>query len=219
MSEINPVPVTPEPTAPAVKSNRKRNIIIIAAVVLALCCAGSITALVKGVSAGVQAIDNPTSTATTKAPLKPADIPVDPEPTIPPPDTSAFGLALGESIEGSDGEGTWTITLSNPQLFTKACNPYADNPVGKYLVVDVSFEVTGGTADISEWDFKYFDANGRTYDGYGICEDTDLEMGDDLRAGSKRTGQVEFEVPNGIEGEIEYSPFARTIASWKVPAV
>ncbi|TYC23889.1 DUF4352 domain-containing protein, partial [Micromonospora sp. MP36] len=117
-----------------------------------------------------------------------------------------------------DDDGTVEITVSNFRTKTKACEAYLPGPKnGMYLIADVTAEVTKGTGTINPFYFKWIGTDGSEESGvagaFSGCGKL-LGSGNDLATGSKRTGQLVFDVKDK-NGTLEYEHRLKTAGSWK----
>lgn len=174
-------------------------------------------------SAAVKAAPEINVPATT-APA--ATTPAAPEPTEtePEPTQETLGLPLGVTVTATDSNGEVEITVSQskkyPKPRKKGCGDYPQNPdAGLYLVVDVKMEVVKGTGSINSLFFQHVDPDGYTtststgiFSGCG----KDLSSGNNLPKGTKRSGQMVFDLASA-KGEIEFGgPLGDRLASWNV---
>jgi len=215
------VPGQPFAAPPAKKSNKNVWIIvgIIAAVLLLLCCGGGIFAIYSGAKKTQEAIDSLPSPAVTYDPL--GETPAGGAQRTPEPgqtDGETFNMAPGDTliIEGDDG--TVEITVSNFRTRNKACQAYMPAPKnGMYLIADVTVEVTKGTGTINPFFFTWIGSDGSEESGiaaaFSGCGKL-LGSGMNLPTGSKRTGQLVFDVKDK-SGTVEYEHQLEAAGSWK----
>lgn len=215
------------PPAPKKKNNTLRVIGAMAAIIGVICCGGAIGSvfLNTGDSADKQGAAVVTSSAapagkpTTAAPAAPAAEETE-ENT---PGGETFNLRLGTTITTTTDEGTLEVTLSKSKIKsprTTACKEYMSKPDAYYIVVDVRVKITKGTGSINPLYFTYVAPDGTTAEAisgmFAGCGKA-LDSGNDLRAGTLRSGQLVFDA-SAKTGSIEFggSFFGGTQASWKV---
>jgi hypothetical protein len=137
------------------------------------------------------------------------------------PGQSADQLPLGRAVNISDPDGSWTVTINSATWRSTDCDPAA-LPLGqgvRMLVVNVTFAVTKGVAEVNPLDFQYTDPNGvPALPAILSSCGPELQSGFDLPAGTKRTGAVAFEVRGKGGGLIGYSALFSPIATWQAPA-
>ncbi|MER5608213.1 DUF4352 domain-containing protein [Micromonospora tulbaghiae] len=238
-----PPPLVMEPAAPKKRYNGLVVGLVVSGVALLACC-GGLSAIVGGesetqrVSGGgvvVTTTAAPTTAApttaapTTAAPTTAAPTTAAPEPTEvapepEPSDDDVSGKPLGTTLIHTtlDGEVEITVTRSKkyPKARKSACDSYSPGPdEGYYLVLDVKVKVVSGTGSINPLYFKFVDNDGyeaSTISGAFSGCGKSLGSGNNLRAGTKRAGQLVFDVAS-VKGEVVYSqPFRGLSGSWKV---
>jgi hypothetical protein len=129
-------------------------------------------------------------------------------------------LRLGETlvITGNKGDA-FEVVVKNKKFRKKGCDPYSPKSEnGGYLIADVTVTVTKGKADVSPFDFDLVTPDGTTMDNSGGIRSqcgNDLDYVQDLKAGSKRRGQLVFDV-GSPKGEITYKVDGAVAGSWKV---
>lgn len=221
-------PVPPQqPVAPVKPKGRNGKVVVggfVGFLLLVACCGGVVSLAgggeqppVKRGAAATAPVQS--SPAATSAPT--TTEPVEPEPSQ---SSEEFGLPLGVTFTATDYDGTVEITVSKskkyPKPRTSACKKYmADPNEGYYLVFDVKVEVIAGTGSINPLYFEFVDGDGYTastmvgsFSGCGKW----LDSGNDLRAGTKRSGQLVFDTAS-LSGEVTYNPvLGSPVASWKV---
>ncbi|PZF82797.1 DUF4352 domain-containing protein, partial [Micromonospora deserti] len=207
----------PQPAAPT-KNKKTILIIAIAAVALTLlCCVGGIAAIIAGADKAADELDNALPTpAVTGVPDLPGAAPS--ASASAGADGETFNMEPGDTLVLSDDEGTIEITVTKFTTATKGCRPYAPKPgKGLYLIAHVTATVTKGKGSINPFYFEWVAADGTTVNGLASalsgCGDT-LNSGSNLRAGSKRTGTVVFDVANK-NGALEYQHRFETAGSWR----
>jgi Domain of unknown function (DUF4352) len=133
-----------------------------------------------------------------------------------------FNLAVGKTATITDEDGSFTLTLTSAKWNTANCdsNSFFPPPDGKILVLDVTFEVKSGVASINPLFFDFRDSAGRTADisFFSGCDEPNLDSGNNLRAGTKRSGKFAFDVIGGQTGTLEYQNSFEPAASWKITA-
>ncbi|MFE9205305.1 DUF4352 domain-containing protein [Micromonospora sp. NPDC007230] len=212
-----PAPGQPFGAPPAKQSNKNVWIIvgIIAAVLLLLCCGGGIFAIYSGAKKAQDAVESlPTPAVSYDAPTRGAE----PTPEAGQTDGETFNMKPGDTLIINDDDGTVEITVSNFRTKDKACQTYMPGPKnGMYLIADVTAEVTKGTGSINPFYFKWIGADGSEANGVaGALSGCGklLGSGNDLASGSKRTGQLVFDVKDK-NGTLEYEHRLETAGSWK----
>ena len=189
-------------------------IAILAVTTLSGCGTVQPTAVAAPVAATTTVISKLTVTA--KPSTVTVTVQVTPTPTQPtggPPQSLAIGAPV--VLTTSDGEAT--ITLNSAERKTEAGNQYADAPkLGNYIVMDVSYDATKGTASYNPYDWSVRDTDGHeyspgSYDGY----EPSLLSGD-LTAGTKARGLVVIDAP-AVALSAEYSAGSGAPATWLIP--
>ncbi len=216
-----PAPGQPFGTPPAKKSSKNVWIIvgIVAAVLLLLCCGGGVYTVYGGFKKAQEAIESLPTPGITTDPFDetPTEAPQSkPEPNR--TDGETFNMKPGETLVITDDESTLEITVSKFQTRDKACKAYLPEPQnGLYLIADVTAEVTKGTGSINPFFFRWVGANGSEENSLGAilsgCGKL-LDSGNNLAAGSKRTGQLVFDVKD-TNGVLEYQHQLETAGSWR----
>ncbi|MFG2099239.1 DUF4352 domain-containing protein [Micromonospora echinaurantiaca] len=209
----------PQPVAPNGGKKKKTVLIIaIAAVVLTLlCCVGGIAAIVAGADKAADEVAEALPTPlTTGAPGLPSGAPS--ASAGGETDGETFNMKPGDTLVLSDNEGTVEITVTKFTTATKGCRSYAPKPdKGLYLIAHVTATVTKGKGSINPFYFEWVASDGTTVNGLASalsgCGDT-LSSGNNLRAGSKRTGTVVFDVADK-NGALEYQHRFEAAGSWK----
>ncbi|MEU8259100.1 hypothetical protein AB0C02_00535 [Micromonospora sp. NPDC048999] len=206
---------------PAKKSNKNVWIIvgIVAAVLLLLCCGGGIFAVYNGFDKAREAVESLPTSGVTADPFD--DTPTGGPESTPGPnrtDGETFNMKPGETLVVTDDQGTVEITVSKFHTKNKACKAYLPEPKnGLYLIADVTAEVTKGTGSINPFYFSWIDTNGNEENGLeGALSGCGklLGSGVNLAAGSKRTGQLVFDVTD-TNGTLEYEHQLETAGSWR----
>lgn len=223
---VQGVPPIDQATAPKKRRSRALPLIFGAsALVVVLCCGGA--AVFGGGDEQPQVktkAAQPTARASTApATTAPAE-PVAPETTEPEPEPEptqdTMRLAVGKTATVTDQFGTIKVTVTKARKRTTGCKSYSIDPNnGHYLLVDVKVQVVEGEGSINPLWFTFVDADGQTAEMFGgifaHCGAA-LESGNDFPAGSKRSGQVVFDVAT-TKGEVVFSgPLGDPRASWTV---
>ncbi|MFC0029065.1 DUF4352 domain-containing protein [Micromonospora chaiyaphumensis] len=218
-----PYPPAPGQFGPPPKKSNKNvwiTVGIVVAVMLLLCCGGGIFAIYSGAQKTKDAIDNlPTPGVTYGNPID--DAPTGGASATPEPgrtDGETFNMPSGDTLIINDDDGTVEITVSNFRTKDKACQQYMPGPKnGMYLIADVTAEVTKGTGSVNPFYFKWVGSDGTEESGVGGafsgCGKL-MGSGNNLPSGTKRTGQLIFDVKNK-NGTLEYQHHLRTAGSWK----
>jgi hypothetical protein len=172
MSALSGQLAPPERTMPAMRASRKRWAWLISAVLAIV-----VAAFVIGMNVGTA------STPKTKPVAASAAPPAAPGQTV------AWKDALGN---------TGTITISSPRR-VQPQPQYDEHPAaGSWLVVDVTVQVTKGTAEVDYMGFEAQGADGLMHQGTSAPLTDDAEMlSTGLAAGRSVSGQVGFDIPAG----------------------
>jgi hypothetical protein len=208
-------PYQQTPAAPAKSSNRTLFIVLgVVGGLLALCCIGGVA-----VFALYPAMLSSTSSGSDD-PVVNQEPPIVDQPNNPgQPGGNSVDMPVGTSVDVTSGGDAYTIAITSATWRDDNCeeNEFLPQPEGKLLVLDVTWEVTKGTASINPFFFEYVDSDGVTGD-YSIFDGCDpaLDAGNDLPAGSKRTGKVVFEVKGKTTGTVSYGDFTGAKASWTI---
>ncbi|MFJ5541031.1 hypothetical protein [Micromonospora chalcea] len=207
---------------PAKKSNKNVwiTIGIVAALLLLLCCGGGIFAVYSGVNKAQEAVDSlPTPSVTYGVPDE--QTPTGGPTGTPQPgntDDKTFNMPAGDKLIINDADGTIEITVGNFRTRNAACNEIMPGPKkGMFLIADVTAEITKGTGSINPFYFSWQAEDGTEENGIGGafsgCGKL-MTSGNNLPAGSKRSGQLIFDVKDQ-NGVVEYKHRFRTAGSWK----
>ncbi|MCT2280554.1 hypothetical protein M3G91_23345 [Micromonospora chalcea] len=207
---------------PAKKSNKNVwiTIGIVAALLLLLCCGGGIFAVYSGVNKAQEAVDSlPTPSVTYGVPDE--QTPTGGPTGTPQPgntDDKTFNMPAGDKLIINDADGTIEITVGNFRTRDAACNEIMPGPKkGMFLIADVTAEITKGTGSINPFYFSWRAEDGTEENGIGGafsgCGKL-MTSGNNLPAGSKRSGQLIFDVKDQ-NGVVEYKHRFRTAGSWK----
>ena len=205
------------PAAPAKSSNRTLFIVLgIVGGLLALCCIGGVAVVVLYPTMLYSVTSGPTDPVVdTEPPI--VDLPNDPGD---PGGGNLPNVPVGTSVDVTSGDDAFTIAVTSATWRDTNCeeNEFLPQPEGKLLVIDVTWEVTKGTASINPFFFEYIDSDGVTGDFsiFDGCEPA-LDSGNDFPAGTKRAGKVVFEVKGKTTGTVVYSDgFSGAVASWTI---
>jgi hypothetical protein len=221
--QTGPYPPAPGQFGPPARKSNKNvwiTVGIVVAVMLLLCCGGGIFAIYRGAEKTKDAIDNlPTPGVTYSNPVD--DTPTGGTSATPEPgrtDGETFNMPSGDKLIVNDDDGTVEITVGNFRTKDKACQEFMPDPKnGTYLIADVTAEVTKGTGSINPFFFKWVGSDGSEESGVGGafsgCGKL-MGSGNNLPTGSKRSGQLIFDVKNK-NGTLEYQHHLRTAGSWK----
>ncbi|WP_242623979.1 DUF4352 domain-containing protein [Micromonospora kangleipakensis] len=209
----------PPPAAPRSRKKVWLTIGIAAAVLLLLCCGGGIFAIYAGAKKVEKATESLPTPAVTNAPVdEPSSGAADPTPDADRTTGETFNMEPGDTLVIDDEDGTIQLTVDNFRTSAKACKTYMPGPEeGMYVIADVTAEVTKGTGSFNPFFFRWVGADGTEASGMGGalsgCGKL-LPSGNDLPAGSKRTGQLIFDVKDK-NGTVEYEHRLKTAGSWK----
>ncbi|WP_089156534.1 hypothetical protein [Micromonospora sp. NBS 11-29] len=218
-----PAPFGPPPR------NSSRNVWLtvglVVALLLVLCCGGGIFAVYSGTKKAQREIGTlPTPGITFGGPTDsptygtPTDGPSTSTPQPGTTDDETFNMPAGDKLIINDDEGTIEITVGNFQTKKTACREFMPDPKnGMYLVADVTAEITKGTGSINPFYFSWKGTDGTRESGiagaFSGCGKL-MTSGNNLPAGSKRSGQLIFDVKD-TNGVVEYQHRLRTAGSWK----
>ncbi|MFR9777064.1 hypothetical protein ACL02O_13500 [Micromonospora sp. MS34] len=216
-----PAPGQPFGAPPVKKSNKGLwiGLGVGALVLLLLCCGGGVFAVYSGGKKAQEAIDSLPTTAATADPFDtPTPVESDATPETRPTDGETFNMKPGDTLIINDDDGTVEITLSNFRTKKDACQEFMPGPKkGMFLIADVTAEVTKGTGSINPFYFRWKGADGSEESGisgaFSGCGKL-LSSGNNLRAGTKRTGQLVLDVKD-TNGVVEYQHNFRPAGSWK----
>ncbi|MBM0234397.1 DUF4352 domain-containing protein [Micromonospora sp. STR1_7] len=207
----------PPPMPP---KNSKRTVVAVAvtaAVLTLLCCAGGIVAVVIGAN---RAANEVTEALPTPGVTRGAGQPQAAAPRSTP--RSANGdtrnMSAGDTLVIDGDDGTVEITVTKFSTATKPCKSYGLKPdEGMYVIADVTVTVTKGTGSANPLFFQWVAADGTETNAIGGafsgCGEP-MPAGNELTAGSKRTGSVVFDV-HDTSGVLEYQHQFETAGSWK----
>jgi hypothetical protein len=208
-------PYQQPPVAPAKSSNRTLFIVLgIVGGLMALCCIGGV--------AVVALYPTMLSSVTTGStdPVVNEEPPIVDLPNDPGQPGGNAAVPVGTAVDVTADDHAFTIAVTSATWREGNCeeNEFLPQPEGKLLVVDVTWEVTQGTASINPFFFEYVDSDGVTGDFsiFDGCEPA-LDSGNDFPAGTKRAGKVVFEVKGKTTGTVVYSDgFSGAVASWTI---
>ncbi|MEH1166645.1 DUF4352 domain-containing protein [Micromonospora sp. CPCC 205539] len=211
-------PLTMPPPTPAKSSKKTVVVVAVTAAVLALlCCAGGIVAVVIGANRAAEQVTDarPTPNVTRGVGLAPGTAPATARPST---NAETRNMAPGETLVVDGDEGSFEITVTKFSTSSKACTTYGLKPdEGMYVIADVKVSITKGTASVNPLFFQWVapdgtetNAIGGAFSGCG----KPMPSGNDLTAGSTRTGSVVFDV-HDTKGVLEYQYRFETVGSWK----
>lgn len=207
----------PPPPAPKKGWGAGKVTLVIVGGVLVLCVIGAVANAVKGGKATVSA---PPSATTAKATGSSAEKPAG-EPAN--SGGKTFNALAGSTMTVTADDGSVAeATLSGIKLHKGACTDYGAKPDnGSYLIVNVVVVQKKGTGSVNPLDFTFVGEDGTTSNALGGslsgCTKNDLSSTNALRAGTKRSGQIAFDVKD-TKGTIEYAPGglgSEAVGSWK----
>lgn len=130
-----------------------------------------------------------------------------------------FDMKPGETLVVTEDDGTLEVTVKSISTRTSACLDYGSAPTsGSYVVADVTVSVVSGTASINPLYLTWVADDGTTTDSIGGtfsgC-DPALDSGNDMPSGTKRRGNVVFDV-NANGGALTYENVLGTpLGSWR----
>ena len=193
---------------------------IVVAVLVLLCCGGIVAAAVVGGTRANEAADDwerslPTPGATA-APTLPGE-----KPSAAPSSTDeTFNLKAGETPGDQRRRRhhrDHRSGASAPRPRAAARSPRRPTRA-LYLIADVTATVTKGTSSINPFYFQWVADDGTTVNGLAGalsgCGGDMLDSGSNIRAGSKRSGAVVFDVADK-SGAVEYQHRFEAAGSWK----
>lgn len=186
-------------------------------VVLVLCCGGG-AALMYVFRGEFAVAEEPAGDAPPSAdPLRPTR----PSPSAPTPSATPAtqNLKPGQTLVVVDEDGDeLQVTVRAPRT-NKGCSEFAKPRSGGYLVLDVTVRVSRGTGDISPFAFNFLSPDSTTTEVAGgrVTEcGKDLDNARNLPAGTKRTGQLVFDV-KPARGQVVFKGAGNEIAgTWKI---
>lgn len=204
----------PPPTPPGKGWGAGRITLVIVGGLLALCLVGAVKAAVSG-DGSKTTVSQPATTAgkTTGTTKTAADEGGD----------KTFNVPAGSpmTVHVSDGAVT-EATVSGIRLHKGSCGQFgADPDNGSYLIANVVVVQKKGTGSVNPLDFTFVADDGTTSNALAGalsgCTKNDLSSTNALRAGTKRSGQIAFDVKD-TKGTIEYAPGgigSEAVGSWK----
>ncbi|MEU8072536.1 hypothetical protein AB0B20_22545 [Micromonospora sp. NPDC049151] len=194
-------------------------------ILVLLCCGGGLFAIYSGAKNDREAAAPPPTpditygqpTASPPTGGTPTDAPTG----TPQPGTTggvASNMPAGARLTVNDAEGSIAITVGNFRTRDAACSEVMPGPKnGMFLIADVTAEITKGTGSINPFYFTWVAADGTEENGvagaFSGCGKL-MPAGVNLPAGSKRSGQLIFDVKDR-DGVVEYKHRFRTAGSWK----
>ncbi|WP_433117571.1 DUF4352 domain-containing protein [Micromonospora sp. CA-246542] len=209
----------PPPVPPTTTSQRTVVAVAVTTAVLALLfCAGGIVAVVIGAKNAAnnvtEALPTPGVTGDTGQPA--AGAMPSPVPSV--ASAKARNMSVGDTLVIDDNGGTVEITVTKFHTATKPCKTYGLKPdEGMFVIADVTVTVTRGTGSANPLFFQWVAADGTetnavtgAFSGCG----KPIPAGNDLAAGSRRTGSVVFDV-HDTSGVLEYQHQFATAGSWR----
>jgi hypothetical protein len=126
---------------------------------------------------------------------------------------STYNLPVGAMITmtASTSGDTWNVTVNSVKSFTSD-NPYETPTAGyHFIVIDVTYEVTNGTADANPFDWEAKDPSG-SVSPTGLASQT--LPASTVEAPNKVGGTVVLEIETGSAGTVVYSAGFSERASW-----
>jgi hypothetical protein len=146
----------------------------------------------------------------------PGDAPV---PSAPPSSDLPFDMAIGTPVHMTDDDtgATWDVTLNSVRHFSQG---QYDDParVGShYIVINVTYEDTAGSADVNEWDWTAKAPDG-TVSEVQFATSPNALSATTIQAGSKIRGTVVLAIADGLGGTVVYSAGGSEQASWNFTA-
>jgi hypothetical protein len=190
--------------------------------VLGLCVIGGVAAAVAGGDDKPKATARPATAAkATQATQGPAEVQPAEEPAADDSDAN-FNVAPGTTMTLTSDDSVQEVTVKAAKLHKGACGGFGAKPEnGSYLVAEVLVVQKKGVGSVNPLFFTFVGDDGTSSNSIGGafsgCTKNDLDSTNSLRAGSKRSGQIAFDVKNG-KGAIELAPglASDTLGSWKV---
>jgi hypothetical protein len=220
----------PQPVPPKQGWSAGKTIAVVAAAFLGVCLIGALGTALGGnntkPAAGPVATQPPTPAKGEAAVTEePTDEPPTEEPAEenePADDAGKFNLKPGTTLTWTDGDEVQNATLVSAKSRKGACNTFGGKPKnGLYLIVEVRVEQKKGVGSVNPLYFEFVGADGTTsssIDGaFSGCAKNSLDSTNSLRAGTKRAGQLVFDVKSA-KGTVELTPglISDTVGSWKV---
>lgn len=131
--------------------------------------------------------------------------------------SSTYNLAVGETVDLTDtSQGSkWSVTVNSIKGFTSD-NEFEKPSAGEhFIVIDVTYAVTAGTADSNEFDWEAKDPS-------GLVSPRDIAPvtlpATTVEAPNKVRGTVVLEIPIGSGGTVVYTAGLSEKASWSFSA-
>ncbi|MGQ5260468.1 hypothetical protein ACTWLT_06885 [Micromonospora sp. ZYX-F-536] len=211
-------PLTMPPPVPT--KNSKKTVVVVAvtaALLTLLCCAGGIVAVVIGANRAATEVTEalPTPGVTRGAGQPPNAVP---SPTPRSANGDTRDMSPGDTLVIDGDDGTVEITVTKFSTATKPCASYGLQPdEGMYVIADVTVTVTKGTGSANPFYFQWVAADGTETNAIGGAFSgcgKPMPAGNDLTAGTRRTGSVVFDV-HDTRGALEYQHEFETAGSWK----
>jgi hypothetical protein len=206
-------PTVVQPVVPAKSGNRTLFIVLgVVAGAVALCCVAGVGAFVFARGWITTRTEEPTSRVeVTLQPVSPGGQP---------PQSDSLNRPVGTAVNVTSGSNAFRIVVTSATWRDTNCeeNEFIPPPEGRLLVLDVTIQVTKGTASVNPFFFEYADSDGVTgnlsiFDG---CEPR-LDSGNDLPAGTTLTGKIVFDVTGRTTGTVSYSDWlSGPAASWTI---
>ncbi|GAB3946422.1 hypothetical protein GCM10027614_39940 [Micromonospora vulcania] len=182
-----------------------------------LCCAGGIVAVVIGANRAADEVADalPTPIATRGIGPTPGTAPSSKPPST---NSETRNMSVGETLVIDGEDGTVEITVTKFSTSAKACKTYGLKPdKGMYVIADVTLKITKGTGSVNPLYFQWVAADGTETNAIGGAFSgcgKPMQAGNNLAAGTTRTGSVAFDVAN-TNGVLEYLHEFETAGSWK----
>lgn len=188
--------------------------------VLVLCCGGGATLVYQFRDEFSRSLAAPSPTPTRSRPPLPDWPQPSAQPSLPPGgSTDTENMEPGATLVVVSEEGDEVEVTVRAPRGRKECGAYSKPKSGAYLIVDVTVEVTKGKGTISPFDFTFLLPDSSTTEPAGgrVTEcGKDLDYANNMRAGTKRSGQLVFDV-KPAKGQIVYKTRDREFAgSWKI---
>jgi hypothetical protein len=126
-------------------------------------------------------------------------------------------MSVGDAVDmsaTSNGDA-WTVTVNSIKKFTSD-NQFITPGAGQhFIVVDVTYEVTSGTADANPFDWEAKDPTGLV-SPTALADET--LPASTVQAPNKVRGTVVLQIPIGSGGTVVYSAGLSERASWAFSA-
>ncbi|WP_422738204.1 DUF4352 domain-containing protein [Micromonospora sp. WMMD729] len=211
-------PITMPPPTPTATSQRTVVAVAVTTAVLALMfCAGGIVAVVIGAKHAANEVTEALPTPGVTGGVGQPAVGATPSP-VPSVAGVARTMSVGDTLVIDDNGGTVEITVTKFRTATKPCKSYGLKPdEGLFVIADVTVAVTKGTGSANPLFFQWVAADGTetnavtgAFSGCG----KPIPAGNDLAAGSRRTGSVVFDV-HDTSGMLEYQHRFATAGFWR----